>query len=386
MIEILKNMFRRKLRTTLTVFGIAIGIFALVVMGAMAEKIQLLVDGGVKYYKDKVMVGAQGNIFGSAPLLIEKQSEIGKIEGVAAVSASVGTTLKKEMDTVNFGPPASITAGDFKDEGYEKFEIYMSKGRKLTKEDVGKAVVGSDLVKKLNAEVGKEITVRDRKFEVVGIIEKTLTAPDNTVRIPFSDAQEIVYEGLPEISKKQVKADQIVSDFIVFPKEGIDTEDLAKRINEKVTGVKATSAKTFIEQIANSLAVFNQIIYGIALISLLVGTLSIINTMTMSISERTKEIGVKKALGAKSRDILTEYLTEAGLIGFLGGAIGIGIGTLMVNGVNTIMERTGDKLFLLTPRLMWGSLIFSVVLGVLAGIYPAVHAVRINIVKAVREE
>lgn len=386
MIEILKNMFRRKLRTLLTVFGIGIGIFALVVMGAMAEKIQLLVDGGVKYYKDKVIVTSKGSFYGNAPLEIEKIKEIEKVDGVAIASANVSTTLKKELDAVNFGPPASISATDLREVGYEKFVIKMSRGRDLKKGDSGKVVIGSDLVKKLNAEVGKEVTVRDKKYEVVGIMEKTLTVPDTTVVMPLADAQQILYDELPDISKKQIKPDQITSNFAVYVEPGVDSEALAKRIEEKVPGIKATSSKAFIEQIANSLAVFNQIIYGIALISLLVGSLSIINTMTMSISERTKEIGVKKALGAKSRDILTEYLTEAGLIGLFGGSIGIGLGALLVNVVNSLMEKNGDRLFLLTPRLLWGSLIFSVVLGVLAGIYPAVHAVRINIVKAVREE
>ncbi len=116
------------------------------------------------------------------------------------------------------------------------------------------------------------------------------------------------------------------------------------------------------------------------------GTLSIVNTMTMSISERTREIGVKKALGAKPGSIMTEYLTEAGIIGLLGGAIGIGVGALVVYIVNSILERTGDKIFILSPRLLWGALGFSIVLGVVAGIFPALHAVRINIVKSLREE
>lgn len=102
MFEIIKNMFRRKLRTSLTVFGIGIGIFALVVMGAMAEKIQLLVDGGVKYYKDKVIVNPAGTGFVGLPLSISKKKDIESIEGVKFVSPVVYTTLKKDLDTVNF--------------------------------------------------------------------------------------------------------------------------------------------------------------------------------------------------------------------------------------------------------------------------------------------
>jgi putative ABC transport system permease protein len=109
--------------------------------------------------------------------------------------------------------------------------------------------------------------------------------------------------------------------------------------------------------------------------------------MTMSVSERTKEIGIKKAVGAKTGTILSEYLTEAGIIGFLGGLLGIGVGALIVNAINTAMENSGkDVLFLITPRLMVVAMVFSVVLGVVAGVFPAVHATRISIVKALREE
>jgi putative ABC transport system permease protein len=108
--------------------------------------------------------------------------------------------------------------------------------------------------------------------------------------------------------------------------------------------------------------------------------------MTMSISERTKEIGLKKAVGAKPRSIMAEYLTEAGIIGLMGGSLGVGLGYLITNTINAALEKSGDKVFLLSPRLAIGSLIFSLVLGVVAGIYPAYYAVKINIVKALREE
>jgi putative ABC transport system permease protein len=144
--------------------------------------------------------------------------------------------------------------------------------------------------------------------------------------------------------------------------------------------------KVFKDQIENATKILNQILYGIAAISLLVGSLSVINTMTMSISERTKEIGIKKAVGAKTTNIMAEYLTEAGLIGLFGGLLGVGIGSFIVTSINTAMEVKGDKLFLFTPRLAVGALAFSVILGIIAGIFPAIHATRISIVKALREE
>jgi putative ABC transport system permease protein len=385
MVEVLKNTFRRKGRTVLTVFGITIGIFAFTVMGSMAEKISLLVNGGTEFYSDKVTVGQGESLFLSGPLNINKRQELEKVEGVRAVSASVYTTLSKTLDSVSFGPPASITGDDLKGRSYESFKITFQSGRDIQADDHGKAVVGSDLVKKLGAKIGGKVTVRDKEYEVIGILNKTLTAPDNTVILTLEDVQAIYYEELPEVARAQVKPNEIVNGFTVYPNPGVDPDELAKKINQEVSDVNASGPKVFQEQIANATGIFNTILFGIALISLIVGGLSVINTMTMSISERVREIGIKKAMGAKTRNILSEYLTEAGLIGFFGGLIGWSLGALTVFAINRSTEDSGNIIFLLTPRISIFAIVFATILGVIAGFYPAYRAVKINIVKALRE-
>jgi putative ABC transport system permease protein len=386
MIEIIKNMFRRKTRTILTISGIAIGIFAFTVMGSMAEKINLLVSGGTKYYNDKVIVSDKsGGNFSITPLSISKVKELEKVEGVAVVQADV-TGLLGDMDSVSFGVPPMYIGSDSKGADLEEFKIEMAKGEELRPTDYGKVIVGSDLVKKLNAEVGKKIKVKDQDFEVKGIMAKTLTAPDNEVFMTLKDAQELFHDTLPDVVQKQVKPEVLVTNFTIYPKDGVDPNELAKKITAEVAGVKGDGPKAFQDQIANATGILNAILFGIAAISLLVGGLSIINTMTMSIAERTKEIGIKKAVGAKTRNVMVEYLTEAGLIGLFGGAIGWGIGALTVILLNSAMEASGNQIFLLSTRISVFAIGFAVVLGVLAGIYPAFHAVKINIVKALREE
>jgi putative ABC transport system permease protein len=106
----------------------------------------------------------------------------------------------------------------------------------------------------------------------------------------------------------------------------------------------------------------------------------------MSISERIREIGIKKAVGAKTSNIMAEYLTEAGLIGLFGGLIGWSLGALTVLLVNRATADSGNQIFLLTWRISLFAIGFAVVLGIIAGIYPAYYAVKINIVKALREE
>ncbi len=386
MFEILKNMWRRKARTLLTIFGIAIGILALVVMGAMAEKLNLLVDGGVKYYKDKVTITSDGGMMTATPISIAKKADIKKVDGVAAVFGETYVTLDEELSAVSFGPPAAIVGMEFGSDKYESFVLNISRGRKLTESDKSKVVLGSDLVKKLDAEIGKKVKFRGKEFEVVGIYEKTFSSPDTQATISFADGQDLMFKDQPEIIRTNTKSSDLVYGFVVYPKAGVDPDKLADKIDKEVLGVAAMGPKAFNDQVTASVGMFSSMIYGIGIISLLVGTLSIVNTMTMSISERTKEIGIKKALGAKNRSIMLEYLTEAGVIGFFGGLIGLGAGSAIVYAINSYMELTGDKIFLLTPNLLISSMIFSVVVGVIAGIYPAFYAVKISIVKSLREE
>ncbi|MEI7690307.1 MAG: ABC transporter permease [bacterium] len=386
MFEIIKNMFRRKTRTVLTISGITIGIFAFVVMGSMAEKINILVSGGSTYYKDKVIVSDKsGSTFMTSPLSIDKAKEIEKVEGVQAVQADV-TVMLDSVDSISFGIPPMIIGSDDKGSPYESFKLDMAKGEKVKATDYGKVMVGSDLVKKLNAKVGQKIKIKGREFEVKGIMAKTLTAPDNEVYMTLKDAQEIYHDTLPTVIQPQVKTEVLVTDFTVYAKKGVDPNALATKIDKEVPNVKSQGPKAFQDQIASATGILNSILFGIAAISLLVGGLSIINTMTMSIAERTKEIGIKKAVGAKTKNIMLEYLTEAGLIGLFGGIIGWILGGTMVFLVNKAMEANGNTIFLLTNRLTFFAIFFSVTLGIIAGIYPAYHAVKINIVKALREE
>jgi len=380
-------MFRRKTRTALTVFGITIGIFAFTVMGSMAEKINLLVSGGTKYYADKVTVSGSDSLFISAPLDIHKKPQIEKVDGVSAVSASVYTSLSEKFDAISFGPPASIVGGERAiEEKYETFKITYSAGRALKDDDNGKVTVGSDLVKKLSAKVGSTVKVRGQNYEVVGVMNKTLTAPDNTVVMALADAQKIYFGELPEIVRASSNPETVVNGFTVYVKSGVDPNQLAEKINKEVPDIVANGPKAFQDQIANATGIFNAILFGVALISLIVGGLSVINTMTMSISERTREIGIKKAIGAKTRHIMSEYLTEAALIGLFGGLLGWGLGALTVLVINSATEESGNVIFLLSARISIFAICFAVILGVIAGFYPAYHAVKINIVKAIREQ
>jgi len=387
-IRILRNIFRRKLRAFLTIFGISIGVFALVVMGALAEKLTLLVDGGMKYYAGKVVVNGEGGMagFGAAPLKASMLRQIEHTPGVACVSAGASALLDEEMPTVSMGNIPTIQADDGKSRGVETFVITYAEGRQLRNSDVGKVTLGSDLVKKLNGHVGGHVEIRGERYEVVGIADKTLTAPDNAVIMTMEDARKIVHDDLPDAVQDSVSPDSIVSSFAVYLEQGERPEVVARRIEREIPNVDAMTPVEFERSVKEPLAIFTSIIYAVALISLLVGGLSVVNTMTMSVAERTREIGVRKAIGASSAQIMAQFIAESAIIGLIGGLAGLFFGLLVTSAGNAAGEVTGNALFLVTNRLLIGSLGFAVGLGTLSGLYPAWHAANLNPVEALRYE
>jgi putative ABC transport system permease protein len=170
-VRTLRNIFRRKLRASLTIFGIAIGVLALVVMGSIAEKLQLLVDGGVRYYGDKVVVVGKSVGFSSPPIQVDVIREIERIDGVAKASASAGALLDTEVGSVNFGPPASIYGEDGRGDPYESFKVAYAEGRGPRAGESKVAAVGADLVSSLDAAVGGTVEIRDEDYRVVGILD-----------------------------------------------------------------------------------------------------------------------------------------------------------------------------------------------------------------------
>ncbi|GBE57516.1 macrolide export ATP-binding/permease protein MacB [bacterium BMS3Abin01] len=382
----IRNVFRRKLRAFLTISGITIGIFALVVMGAMAEKITLLVDGGTEFYKDKVTVTeGESHGLGGDPMSVEKIRSLENMDEVAVASADISITLEEEM-SATFGMPDLITGTDMRGQDLETFPISFADGRDLTTGDLGKVIIGSDLVKKLDGRVGNTITVRGREFEVVGVLNKTFSMPDKTVYMNLSDAQDIFYETLPEFIRPNLDKTNLATGGTIYPTPGTDPDQLADKITAMDNNLEAVGPQKFQDNIAATTGIFTMIVYGVALISLVVGGLSVINTMTMSVYERTREIGIRKALGASDGMIIRQFLGESGFIGLMGGLLGLGFGAITISLLNKWGEASGNQIFLLTNRLVIGSVVFAVFLGVASGLYPAWHAARMNPVQALRHE
>jgi putative ABC transport system permease protein len=274
------------------------------------------------------------------------------------------------------------------DEGRETFQLRYAEGRALTAEDEGTnvTVLGSDIARKFGKHVGDSITLKDEPFRVVGVLEPTLTAPDQSASIPMAAAQRLLVRTLPPMFRSQVTQSDLATTMVVYPTPGTDVEVLADRIDAVVPGVATMTGKDFDQQIGSATSILNSILVGIALISLLVGGLSVINTMAMSIAERTREIGVKRAIGGGRARIVRELVTESALIGCIGGLLGLALGAVVVTLANEAGRSSGTILFELTLQTALTAVLFGTILGAVAGFLPALHAARLDPVAALRYE
>jgi putative ABC transport system permease protein len=387
--QLLRNLARRRLRTGLTITGITIGIWALVVFSSMANKVDALVSGGSDFYAGKITVsdGGFGGI-GGQPMDLAQIDELQAIDGVDVVVPAV-SMIASEIRGVSFGPPDQVYATPFgADAGRETYLPQLALGRALTAEDEGRdvAVLGTSIAAKRGVTIGDTFTLQDRPFAVIGILEPTLSTPDVTINVPFTTGQQLAHGDLPSMLRSQVAADSLATSFVVFPEAGADHDALAASIETALPGATALTGDGYDASVGSSVGLFNSIIVGIGLVSLIVGGLSVINTMAMSVAERTREIGVKRAIGATRRRIIRELMLEAGVIGALGGLLGVALGALVVFLVNEAGRSSGTVLFELTPATAAFGLAFSTVLGVIAGIVPAWSAARLDPVAALRYE
>jgi putative ABC transport system permease protein len=380
---IIKNITQRKLRTGLTVFGIALGIFAVIVMGGMSEHFNITFDKSISLTADKIRVLPEGGLFGGG-LNESKVREVKRVPGVADAYAMLQAPLDPESlgffggDTIIGIPPDKLESA-LKD-------TKLTQGRFLVTGDGYRAVVGSSVAREFNLKVGDEIEIKSkralrttsitdkRNFTVVGILEYTGSFFDNSIAVPLDRAQ------------KFYKMENTVSLILAVPDTNTDPEDLSKRIALNVEKVTTFSPAELKRQIEQSLIVFSLITISAAALAAIIGGLSVMNTMLMSVSERTKEFGLMKALGAETKDILFMTMGEAALMGILGGIFGILGGEVLVYYLNDFLASRGTTLFTITPRLLVIAFVFATLLGMLSGTYPAYRAAKMSPMEALRYE
>lgn len=380
---IIRSMTQRKMRTGLTIFGIALGIFAVVVMGGMSEYFNLRVDKSLKLSGNNIQVEPDGTLGGVGMLDESKIRQVKRVPGVSDAYGVLFTMLDPESGGVG------LTGGDMVfgvlPEKQMK-DAKLTSGRYLVPGDGYKAVVGSSIARKFNLKVGDELEMKSKRLQrtssitntrnvsVVGIQEYTGSFFDSSVQIPLDSAQ------------KFYKMENTVSYIYAEYSPGSDPSELAKRIDLSVEKVKSTSPEQLRKEIEGNLMIFGLITISAAVLAAIIGGLSVMNTMLMSVSERTKEFGLLKALGAERKTILLMTMGEAALMGVIGGITGIVAGGIITHLLNKLFEAQGSALFAITPRLVVIGLLFAISLGVICGTYPAYRATKLSPMEALRYE
>ena len=380
---ILKNITQRKLRAGLTVFGIALGILAVIVMGGMSEHFNMTFDRSISLTADKIRVFPEIG-FGGGDLNDSKSREVKRVTGVADAYGILQAALDPESLGF-FGGDAVIGVQPEKQLSLLK-DTQVTDGRFLAVGDGYRAVLGSSVAREFNLKAGDGLQIKSkrvqrassithtRNFTVVGIMEYTGSFFDNSVIIPLDIAQKFYNRG------------DTVSFILAVPDPDTDAEDLSKRIELNVEKIKTFSPEQLRKQIEQSLVIFTLITISAAVLAAIIGGLSVVNTMLMSVSERTKEFGLMKAMGAETKDILFMTMGEAALMGILGGICGIIGGGALVYYLNDYLASRGTVLFSITPRLLVIAIVFSTFLGVLSGLYPAYRAAKMSPMEALRYE
>jgi len=274
------------------------------------------------------------------------------------------------------------------DKGFLDVDVDVEEGRLFLPGDKNSVLIGYDIAHQTDKYFDKEIDVKnsiyldDEKFRVIGIFEKMGNEIDDRIYLPLEKARELFDQP------------DIVNAFVVKVADGLDTEKMADVIQRKLERKRGDddfdifTPAQLLEQFNQILGVVKAVLAGIAAISLFVGGLGIMNSMFTSVLERTREIGVMKAVGARNSDIMIIFMIESGLIGMIGGVIGVSIGVTVA-----FMVEYGAKIFgftLLNIKidifLVLFGILFAFIVGMISGLIPAIRAAMLKPVDALRYE
>ena len=394
----LQNLMHRKMRSWLTVLSILIGVMAVFALVSFGLGIKNYMDVLAQQAgTDKLFIYAKG---AAAPgsddnfvILKDELDFVAKINGVKQVTGMYAKTVSvsfKKQKKYTYVLGMDMSKADFI---LEAMNVEIIQGRPLKNDDIAKVVVGynyliENKIFKRPLKTGDTIYVNDNPVEVVGFFSE--------VGNPQDDAQVYLTDKGTESLFPSMK-DRFGYAFVQAQRDQ-DTEQLADRIEEKLRkykGQEKGKEDFFVQTFADAMQIFgniisilNGVLVLIALISLVVASVNIMNTMYTAVLERTKEIGIMKAIGARNSNIFFIFVFESGFLGMVGGLLGILLGYIVASTGGAIAASAGYSL--LKPFFPWylsaGCVFFSFSLGAAAGLLPSYQASKLNPVDALRYE
>ncbi|MGV8141790.1 MAG: ABC transporter permease [Candidatus Woesearchaeota archaeon] len=397
-----ENISHRRVRSWLTVIGIVIGIAAVVALISLGQGVKKVITNEFeKIGTDKIFVmpgsGFNPDTQGIAPLTERDMDIIRRTKGVNEVAGmyySAGRVIYNDelyISTI-IGMPLDETTKLLD----EAWNLEYIAGRSLKSGDKYKIVIGHDVahgkILGKDVSIGDKIEIEGQKFVVIGEI-KAMGDPsvDGGIIMP----QDIAWEIFDAVTSSGGEQSQITVRVEAGENPDVVAENIKKELRRsrgQIEGEEDFSVQTTEELLDSFNVILNAltaIVIGIAAISLFVGGVGIMNTMYTSVLQRTNEIGVMKAIGARNSHILTIFLIESGMLGLIGGVIGLLIGM----GLSSIIAFIGRN-FLNTmllhayfpAYLIIGALLFAFLVGCASGMLPAIQASKQNPVDALRYE
>jgi putative ABC transport system permease protein len=265
-------------------------------------------------------------------------------------------------------------------------------GRLIEPGDTTTAVLGRTIAERLNAEVGSSIEIEGIAFEVIGILEQEEEEAGGFARMEISPSRDDIYIPFNTMTQLYGAPDNILIT-LVRTEEGVDVDEVAARVETLLNASGGSRVETITysdisDAIGTVTGTISAFLAGIAGISLLVGGVGVMNTMFTSVLERTREIGVMKAVGARNGQILSIFLIESGLMGLVGGAVGVLLGLGLSGVAGIVIRRAFDVnlAIVASPALIIITLLGSFALGAFAGLWPARRAAKLSVVDALRYE
>jgi putative ABC transport system permease protein len=380
-----KSIVANKMRSFLTMLGIIIGVLSLIVLVSLVTSATSSVTDQISAMGNDMLTVSIRDDKGS-PLKFSDLSAIAEDDSIALVAPTiqVSGTAKNGTETVSVSMEGT-TGSYFTIEGSE-----LAAGRFLKNADIDNGsyvtVLSYDAADEIFGTanvVNQQLQINGIKYLIVGVLAEeesmSMSFSTNSVYIPFTLAERLsdASSGITSFYATAASADTIDR------AETFLTNNLLSRFKNDEDAFSIRNMSTLAETMSSVTSIFALLLGGIAGISLLVGGIGIMNIMLVSVTERTREIGIRKAIGAKRLSILLQFLVESLVICLIGCAIGVLLSFGIIAIVNAFVE---DMTFAMSGGVLFIAVLFSTFIGLVFGVYPARKAAKMNPIDALRFE